>query len=104
MGVALCDDGAGMLGACQVGEQCACGVGGPGPCTKCILDAMPGSASNTQDPCQPQIGSVPTQGLCETAPCTVFVLSTRGGWQAFVGATSQAFGTTATGVGSSFAL
>lgn len=104
-GVAVCDDTTGTVGACMSDPTCLCAMGLQG-CVKCVLqhavaDPPPGETV----PCQPGIGQLSTQGLCDGgAPCAVQVIGTRGGWEARVGTTSTGLGPTATGVGSSFVL
>jgi hypothetical protein len=104
-GVALCDDTTGTVGTCSSDPACLCASAQQG-CVKCILQheaAAPPAGEAI--PCQPGIGLLSTQSRCaSTAPCTVRVIGTRGGWDADIGATSTGFGSVATGVGASFVL
>jgi hypothetical protein len=104
-GVAVCDDTTGTVGACMSDPTCLCAMGLQG-CVKCILQHVTNTPPAGETvPCQPGIGQLSTQGLCDGgSPCTVQVLGTRGGWEAKVGASSAGFGQIATGVGSSFLL
>lgn len=106
MGVALCDDATGTISqSCAPDPTCACSTGGTG-CTKCILaheTNMPPPGDTV--PCQPGIGQLSTQNLCDGGtPCVVQVLGTRGGWEAKVGTTTAVLGSIATGVGSNVIL
>ena len=106
-GVALCDDRTGTVGACMSDPQCLCANGAQG-CVRCVL----GHATNEPPPgqtvpCQPGTGQISTQNLCDGgSPCTVQVVSVRGGWDAEVagGPANTVFGPVAVGVGSSFFL
>lgn len=104
-GVAVCDDSTGTMGQCSSDPTCLCAMGLPG-CVKCILGhAVADPAPGETVPCQPGIGQLSTQNLCDGGtPCTVAVLGTRGGWEARVGSSSTSLGPVATGVGSSFVL
>jgi len=104
-GVALCDDTTGTVGACMSDPQCLCAQGAQG-CVKCILGhATDTPPPNETVPCQPGIGQISTQNLCDGgSPCTVQVLGTRGGWEAQVSASTTSFGAVATGVGATFLL
>lgn len=106
MGVALCDDRTGTVGACMSDPGCLCAQNAPG-CVRCILqDATNDPPPNQVVPCQPGVGQVSTQNLCDGgSPCTVQVLAVRGGWDARVGTTASGpFGSVAVAVGSSFYL
>ena len=105
MGYALCDDTTGTLGTCQDDPACVCAAG-TGICTRCTIAHGPPPTSTTITPCQPGIGTMSTQNLCNGgAPCTVEVVGTSGGWDALVAQSSTtSFGIKASGVGSSFLL
>jgi hypothetical protein len=103
-GTALCDDTTGTLGACHSDVRCVCATSGSSACAKCVLEFIHGSNGSELDPCEPQEGTVSTSGLCEATTCTVYVTATHGGWQAYVGATSQQLGAIATNVKAQFVL
>jgi hypothetical protein len=107
MGVALCDDRTGTVGACMSDPQCLCANGAQG-CVRCVLPhATNAPPPNETVPCQPGTGQISTQNLCDGgSPCTVQVVNVRGGWDAKVagGTSTASFGLVATGVGSSFFL
>ncbi|HSD90750.1 MAG TPA: putative metal-binding motif-containing protein [Kofleriaceae bacterium] len=105
MGLTLCDDRTGQVGQCQSDPQCLCATD-PTNCTRCVLDWQLGTTASSLVPCQPGLGQMSTSGLCETGPCIVQVLAVYGGWSAEVAASTSnlAFGSKATGVGSSFLI
>jgi hypothetical protein len=104
MGVALCDDTTGTIGACSDDAACACTTGS-GSCTKCVMAFAHGAIATEVSPCQPGVGFLSTEGACENTPCVVSVLGTRNGWQVLVAPTSAGvFGPTAAGVGMTFAI
>jgi hypothetical protein len=106
-GVALCDDRTGTVGACMSDPQCLC-ANGSQDCVRCVLDHATNDPPPGQTvPCQPGIGQISTQNLCDGgSPCTVQVVGVRGGWDAQVagGPANTVFGPVAVGVGSSFFL
>jgi hypothetical protein len=103
-GVQICDDTTGTLEpGCSSDVQCLCAAGAAPGCAKCLLAYEHGSNGNTSDPCEPQIATIPLSN-CESG-CTVDVAGTRGGWQAFVAATSQGpFGPVVANVHTGFTL
>lgn len=105
MGVALCDDRTGQVGACMSDPQCVCANQQAG-CSRCVMDYEDGSAGGNVKPCQPGVGALSTGGLCSaTEPCTVYVLAARGGWKAEVAnETSMSFGSSTSGVGAKILL
>ncbi|MBX3161571.1 MAG: putative metal-binding motif-containing protein [Deltaproteobacteria bacterium] len=78
-GVQLCvDTDDGHTGACRADAACACGVGTPGPCRKCVLDFELAAPAGLQM-CAPAIGKVK---LAECANgCRVQVVSATGPWK-----------------------
>lgn len=105
MGIALCDDTTGMVGACQADPGCSCATSGNAGCTQCVIAHPLGTTVGQISPCQPGIGILSTQGLCEGGTCQVDVALVRGGWEAKVATTDQgSFDRVATGVTGSFAL
>jgi hypothetical protein len=76
-GVALCDDTTGTLGTCQSDVRCLCAAG-----TGC-------SKGGELDPCEPQEAMISTGDTCANNTCTVYVVATKGPWQAEVATGSQ---------------
>ena len=107
-GVAICDQATQMTGTCSVANACVCAMApADSGCRHCTLTFAHGSTAQGVTPCQPAIdATLGLNGLCANGgPCTIAVLGTRDGWTAKVAATSQTtFGTSASGVTSSFAL
>ncbi|MEP6861913.1 MAG: putative metal-binding motif-containing protein [Deltaproteobacteria bacterium] len=107
-GVAICDQATQMTGACSVANECVCAMAPTDSgCRHCTLTFSHGTTSQNVTPCQPAIdATLGLNGLCSGGgTCTIAVLGTRDGWTAKVAATAQtAFGQSASGVTSSFAL
>jgi hypothetical protein len=76
-------------------------------CRRCTLTFAHGTTAGMVTPCQPAIDvTVGLNGLCQGGgTCTISVVGTRDGWTAKVAGSSQTgYGSSATGVTSSFAL
>jgi hypothetical protein len=88
-GYQLCDDTSGTLGACSADVACICASNPTSTsCVRCVLQFAHGNTLGEVAPCQPGVGTLSTQGVCENTTCTVDVVSVRGGWDVGVGQTS----------------